>query len=366
MTYELHTPDIPENEARRIGQVLVNSFKRKQFRKCMVGACRRSRAVQGHLVSRSWLNEIATSDEVYVFAPYGPLSPFNAASDNDVLAREHVNNALTRYFTCEEHEKLFFPIDGFEPDFSKLENVHLVFYKALLAQLWLENFMERAYRKVSRESPKDEFYQTMRRVHAESSHGLRRYKSKVERCLNPDRCKRCQGGPCRVIEYQMRSIRGESTIAASQCSAGPAVNFRIFSETERHAEFNAICGTTVVPTSQGHVFLYHYFLDEKHLIQRELDHIAAIQGPMLEAYISAILLSDCENIAVRPEFWEGLGERRQRAILDRFHNDLPDIGIGPQEMIDRWNYERMHQTGILPVPNPVQINLFRRTRLRTS
>lgn len=194
MTYELHMPDIPENEERRIGQILTNMLKRKKFQKCMAEGKHSRKVAQGHLIPRSWLRAIGTSDEVYVFAPYSPFAAFTVGAERDVPTREHINKALTRYFTCEQHEKLFFPIDGFDPDLSNLRNVHLVLYRALLAQLWLEEFTLRAFRRVSTESPKNELYQAMNRVHAENVHGLRNYKKKVEGCLNPDRCRRCQGG----------------------------------------------------------------------------------------------------------------------------------------------------------------------------
>ena len=318
MTNELHIPELPENEAKRIGQLMIEMLKRKKFRKCSAVGIHSGIVVQGHLAPRPWLRAIAKSDEVYVFAPYSPNTAFISGDEIEMPVREHINNALTRYFTCEEHEKMFFPVDRFEPDLSNLKNIHLVLYRSILAQLWLEDLVRRAFRRVSEESPEDEMYAAMARVHAEHVLGLRHYKKEAERCLDPERCRRCRGGPCSVIGYQSRHIRGKPGIAASQFSSGARLNRRNYSEYERHLEMVASCGITVLPTTQGHTFLYHYFLEEQQLIQTELDHIATIHGRKLEAYISAILLSDCENIAISPLFWDDLSKRRQQAIRNRF------------------------------------------------
>ena len=359
--YALNVPELPENESRRLGQLLVDMLKRNSFQKCMASGIHSGKVVQGHLVPRTWLNAIAETREVFVFAPYSPDRGLITGDMPDIPIKEHVNNALTRYFTCTEHEKVFFPIDKHNPDLSDLKNIHLMLYRAILAQLWLEVFLQRAFKRLASESPENAVFQSMVQIQLVDIRGLRHYRSMTERCLEPNTCGRCQGGPCQVIGHHLETIEGESLIAACQFSSGSRFKLRTYNVPHPYVEKISNWGITVIPTSKGHTFIYHYFLSEQGPIQAEVEYISTLKGKKLETYISAKLLSDCENIAVSSSFWEGLDQRRQQAIRDRFENDLPDVGIGSSDMIERWKQDRMYQTGIVSVPNPNQINLFRAT-----
>ena len=269
---------------------------------------------------------------------------------------------MTRYFTCEEREKMFFPIDGFDPDLEGLKNIHLVLYKAILAQMWLEDSLLKGYRRLTKESPQDELFQVFAHVNAEHLQGLRYYQRETEKCLDPEQCKRCQGGPCKTIGYEKLYVEGKPSIALSQFSDGTRERARMHTKYESYVQPIANCGITVLPTKRGHTALLHYFSQGKHIIQSELDHILALQGKKQEAYISAMVLSSCEDIAVRPSFWEGLGRKRQDAMRKRFQEDTPDTGVGTWEMMEKWASERLRPDTILQVPNPTQINLFRETK----
>ena len=360
MVFQLHIPELTENEHRRLGQLHIEMLKRKKFKKCMVGKGCRGKIVQGHVVPHAWLKQIATADEVYVFSPYSP--PKELVDWEDVYeppVKNHANNALTRYFTCEEHEKLFFSIDKFDPDLSSLKNIHLVLYKSILAQIWLESFLLKCHRRLAEESPTDELYRALAQANAEHLQGLRYYKRETEKCLYPRRCKRCRGGPCKTIGHKKHRVQGKLGIASSAFSDGTRERRRIHPDYGRVFQPIANCGITVLPTERGHTTLIHYFKKESHIIQTELDHIAGLDGRKLEAYISAMVLSSCEDIAINPSFWEGLGRRRQEAIRKRFQEDMPDIGVGTSEMMDKWADELVKQDTIIRIPNPNQINLFR-------
>lgn len=362
MVHQLHIPELPKPESKRILALFTNNMKRNRFKKCMIGLNCEGKVIQGHLVSRSWLGKIAESNEVYVFTPYSPPNIFAYGDKRDSFGKDHINNALTRYFTCKKHEEMFFPIDPFDCDVSALHNNHLVLHKSILAQMWIERLMLRCFQRLSTESPENEIFQKMSMAHSENLEGLRRCKKMTEKCLDPDKCNRCQGGPCEIIGCRIYHLQGKSTIAASQFSSGAELIIRRLNEYEHHIQPLARCAITVIPTNTGHTFLWHYFLEEKHMIQRELDHVDALKERELEAYISAMLLSDCENIAISPRFWHEIEDVRQNAIRDRFNNDLPDIGIGTKEMIEKWNSKRLNHTGLMDIPNPKQINLFNSKR----
>ena len=219
------------------------------------------------------------------------------------------------------------------------------------------------HKRLIKESPEDELFQAYAQMNAVHLRGLVYYRAETEKCLEPVDCRRCKGGPCKTIGCVKLRIPGNPTVASSQFSNGERTMVRGHTAFETHINPVANCGITVVPIKTGHTVLFHYFKGEGQIIESELDHLARLKGKRLEAYISALVLSGCEEIAIKPSFWDGLGKRRQDAMRTRFQVDMPDIGVGTQEMIEKWTAERIRSDKILRIPNPKQINLFRATKL---
>ena len=86
--------------------------------------------------------------------------------------------AATGRFTCEEHEKLFGPIDSISTNLRCLRNLNLMAYKAILAGLWQKQLLHQAWVAVLDEVPGDEPFELDVRDSKQRIIGLEHYKRK--------------------------------------------------------------------------------------------------------------------------------------------------------------------------------------------
>ena len=354
----LFRPNLPENEKRRHIQEIIDRSKRRNYKKCLVEGEHDGKIVKGHLIPKSWFGKIAKDDHVYVFATHSANlnDLYSDYWDVGVPKLEHINNALVRYFTCEKHEKDFFTVDSTEPDCSAPKVLNLMAYKALIGQFWLENLMWHAYRELSAGSPSDEVFRLQKRLFLQNVIGLRHYKKQIERCLDPDSCRRCKGRSCKLVAHEVITLRGEPSVAVSGFSSGVRSVVR---PLEREVGHIANWGMTVLPNDKGHVVIFHYFPDERDLIGDDFEIISRLQGRKRESAISQGILQYFENIAISPDMWEQIGKRR-KSIQKMFGETMPDVGFGSSEQIRKWEDRRLGPK--VPIPNPNQINLFRKTK----
>lgn len=356
MVRELYRPELPDNEKNRILQLHVEFSKIKRYKKCLVGVDDNhgGPVVRGHLIPRSWLQRISSADHVMVIVSQ-PVNLRNISSTAPFI-EIHINNALVRHFTCLEHEKIFYPTDNVDADLTDLGNLNLMAYKAVMGQQWLEKLLAQAFRNISSESPMDEVFRLQARLHTQNSIGLKYYKRQIERCLNPQNCRRCMGGPCKTVGHRVMHVKGEPTLAVSQFTSGSRSRWR---PIERQIEHIANWGITVLPTAKGHTAVLHYFLEEESVVQADFGHIHRLQGRKRESAISELIIKSCENVALSPAWWEQIGSRRN-AIEAMFTGNMPDIGFGSFEQIMKWESDRFEPNR--SIVNPNQINLFRQTR----
>ena len=356
----LSRPSLPENEKRRYIQDLLEKSKRRNYKECLV-SCKAAQSehvkkiVKGHLVPRSWLEKISTDDHVYVFATHSVNLYHEQGSE--IPKYEHINNALVRYFTCKDHEEFFFCADNAVADLSDLKIPNRMAYKAIIGQLWLERLLQRGYREISASSPQDEVLKRQVHLHSQNVIGLSYYKKEIERCLSPEQCGRCRGRSCRVVGHKVIRMRGEPTVSVSQFCQGSRTRIRY---AERQVENIANWGVTVLPNDKGHVAIFHYFLEEEDIVGPTFEYISGLNGRKREAAVSELILKSFENIAISPNMWDHIGKRKE-AIRSAFYDNMPDIGFGSEEQLLKWEKERLHPARFERVPNPNQINLFRRT-----
>lgn len=353
MIRRLHTPELPENERKRIVQRAVDLTKRKAYKECLVqGECK-GPIVGGHLIPRAWLKSISNEDEnVRAFAKL-PLNMFGAGHEQDhspVL--DHINNVFVGSFTCSRHEKIFNSIDDPDPDLTAYRNLNLMVYKPILASLWRHKLLLQMAQDNLAEVPQSELFQFEVRLQQERINGLRYYKRQVERCLSPQTCHNCKDGKCKVIGHKIFHIPGEPALAVSDFSDGIM--------RRENPRFNAKWlitnwGMTVLPLSKGHKVIFHHFTDEERIREPVGQLLSRLQGKKLQGQISYWILKSFENLAINPERWERFGKRRL-AILDVFQNEIPDVGYGTMEKMLKWERDRFKPD--LSAPNPNQLNLF--------
>ena len=342
---KLYQPDLPENQKRHIRQVLTDKTKIDRYKECLAAGEHKGAIVEGHLIPRSWLRKIDLDGKVIAFMTL-PI----ALTQIPQLVGIWVFN--TGSFTCKEHENLFRPVDDPGVDLSDLRNLNLSVYKAIIATLWRQKLIFRAYESMLAETPDDEVFQAYLNMYRQQAIGLEHYKREVERCLNPQNCRWCNGRECKIVAHKVLHIRGEPILAVSDFTSGIRTKVN---PMRRTVDYIANWGLTVLPTEKGHTVALHYFREERDIVEPTVEQLSRLQGRQLQAMVSCLILDSLENIAISPAAWLKFGKRRQ-AMVDRFRSEIPDIGFGSAERIAKWERDRFdpHPTP----PNRHQLNLF--------
>ena len=99
----------------------------------------------------------------------------------------------------------------------------------------------------------------------------------------------------------------------------------------------------------------HHFTDEEYIITPLGQILSHLQGKKLQGQISYWILKSFEDLAISPGRWDQFGKRRS-AMLDVFLNEMPDVGFGTMEQIQKWEEDRFKPD--LPARNYNELNLF--------
>ena len=338
MIRQLHTPDLAEQERRRISQVAVDVTKRKAYQECLVNGACEGPIVGGHLIPRAWLKRICDdNDKVRVFAEL-PINVFRADRRPDSLpVLNHINNAFVGSFTCRRHEQIFFPIDNPDLDITNQGNLNLMLYKSLLGTLWGEKLLLQMAQACLAESPQDEMFKSQVWLQKQRFIGLTHYKLQVEGCLSPQTCDNCSDGRCRVIGHKVFQIPGDPALAASEFSDGIRTRVNPVTNSVQHS---MNWGMTVLPLSKGHAVILHHFIEEEDIISPLGQMLSHLPVRKLQGQISYWMLKSFEKLAISPARWGQFGRRRQ-AMLDVFLNQTPDVGFGTLDEIRKWEENRL-------------------------
>ena len=353
MIRRLYAPELPQNERNRIVQRAVNLTKRKAYKECLVSGECEGPIVGGHLIPKSWLKRVFDDQgNVMAFAQL-PLNVFKEDREEELFpVLDHINNVLVGSFTCSKHEKVFRPIDDPNPDLTDYKNLNLMVYKSILATLWRQKlFLQQAQDSLA-QAPQTELFESQAKLQHQRIYGLEYYKRQVEECLSPQTCHNCKDCQCKVIGHKIFDIRGNPALAVSGFCDGimTRINPR-FNSIERIVNW----GMTVLPLSKGHKVIFHHFTEEESFAEPVGQLLSHLQGKELQGRISYWILKSFENLAINPHRWKQFGERRL-AMLDVFHNEIPDVGFGTMGQIQRWDEDRFKPE--LPASNPNQLNLF--------
>ena len=248
---------------------------------------------------------------------------------------------------------MFGPTDNPEMDLSNSRILNLLVYKPIMASLWRHKLLLQQAEAQLAEVPNSEPFQMEVELLRQQVIGLEHYKQLTEGCLSPQNCLKCNGSKCKTIGHKVFHIPGIPALAVSDFSNGirTRINPRFGS-----IEYIMNWGITVVPQSKGHKVVFHHFIEEEELNIPVGQLLGHLQGKRLQGEISYWILKSFENIAINPARWEQYGRHRRQAILDVFSNELPDIGFGSMERIEKWERDRFRPPA--PGQNPHQINLF--------
>lgn len=358
--------DMPENQRKELLQIVTDKTKIDAYHECLVSVsdCE-GKVVRGHLIPMAWLRVIDEDNQVMAFAK-APVHTFRDEEEGEdfvlPVTKREIKQTLIGRFSCEKHEQIFFSVDRKEPDITDTTNLNLLLYRGIIAQMWGQRRLVRAWDALLNEVPNDKAVRVIVDTFRHNCTDLSHYKAQVERCLFPDKCATCNYGSkqCANIVHKTRELRGDPVLAVAQFSDGGRT--RILYDGEE--QITANCGITIIPTSSGHTVVEHYFAEEKPIWGKENSlwpNLQTKSGKELEETVSMLALDYCENIAMNPKHWDKFGKKRQRAIRERFTATI-DTPLGSIEKMQR-QAERQLPTELPKyVPNRRLLNLFRADR----
>ena len=290
----------------KIRETVRSAFLREtnpaKLKECQVADGCSKQAVQGHLIPRSYMKRLpGNSSEMCVFTRYRfgagrPPTSFPMAADRGV--------ATTAFFTCHEHEALFYDADKINHITvkPKQKTLNAMCYRNLIHQRWQEKLWAQASEIVDRRlgMPKQRAIARLMRADASRLLPLQRA---LESCLlNPD-CKDCAHDECRTMEHMVWAAEGPPVIAAAQ--------FRVGANNDR----DGLWGMTLIPAENCNALCLHF---PKKLGTKPLD--MAFDGTanvkkMHGRTITRAILSCCTNVVFSKESWEGLTNEERSAVV---------------------------------------------------
>ena len=352
---------IPNDQKPKLQRLAKLTAALSYRRGCLCPNCN-GPAIRAHALASFWMRAIETDEKVIEFYPSAwnylrsplrhtatprgrrpiPLDP--KPSDTEKAQRYR--------FLCREHDVCFNNVDNLTEtrDYS-LRNLNWAVYRSVLAQEWRVESRKSAltksgiiYRSLHYGSRTDDLRISIHSQLNDSLKGLGYYKRKLEQCLEPQNCTKCNGIQCSFVTHTVLRLKGKPKLAASTFSLG----------LRDHENW----GLTVVPLADGtgHDVIWHHFGEHQKIMEKRISLQGLAQGKKREELVSQCILRFSDALVVSPEWWDGIGDRRRAAIVEMISAET-GIAIGTPE----WVLSRLNRanTPILDLPKPRQINLFR-------
>ena len=330
-------------------------LRKSAFNRCLVTKDCNERPIRAHSVSRSVLMDIQANG--HVISPGTKLSTSRSRYPEPALRFLHrgIRQASTGNFACQLHDGIFTPIDDEAMDFGDRKILNLLFYRAVIRELWQLLRVQRAVMWLE---------ERMRLPGPQSAHPENRQKAlddlaaRLRLLIDTDN----PNNHAVQIEHIVRRFKTDQPVVAASCAGGGSelafdrVTGRELSQNELHSitrrEPNTCWGLTVVPRRYEHVVVASWIKGS--LATHYFRHLTEVSGRELQAAVSGDLIYFCENWFLHPTVWKSYGEKKQQAILKAYDN-LMELQRGEYKWFDRVNKSWY---SYLRIPNRHQLNLF--------
>ena len=265
----------------------------------------------------------------------------------------------TGYFTCKEHEKIFWEIERQGPDFNNERHLLMLAYKAALHTTWNLSLLKNAHESMIREMTNHSTpHHYLAVAFGETLETMLKYKNAVENCLQPETRGIRNNSIGTSIEHRVKFVKSTPVIAVSQWLCSPKERF--VRETDADYLISPIVnrGMTVQPVEGGHMVTSHYLSEEAELVREFTKSIFNASGNPLKRNLSAYLLKHYQYIAISPSTWDQFTPKKRSAIKQYWLDTFPTPDIGLMGVTDYKTHHDHEQRMKLPPPNPNEINLF--------
>ena len=313
--------NMPENEQKRISQIIVDKTKRSALQECLVPGKHSSKLVEGHNIQDAIMRKLTESSDVMSFAVY-PIH-----SQRKFPEKTPISHATTGYFTCHEHEKMFVDVENQPPDFNNKEHCLLLAYKALLKVTWENMILRIAWEATEAEDQDSDMPNFMVRQFREMEDGVRYYKHIAEVMLSISEHPSPYDSTPDILDHLIFNVPSNSpTVAASCWSNG--LSWKMIPTPSGPPIIQRIpqWGCTVYPLEKQHIVVYHYPLLDKRPFVQHTRPLQKAEGTILQRKVSQDLLKHFEEIVISPEIWESFGDAKRNAIEEFFQATAGDQG----------------------------------------
>ena len=323
--------------------------------RCLVTEGCNARPIRAHSVPRAILADIQSDG--HVMRPSTKLIGSHTGFPQRTLQFRPVGirRASTGNFACELHDANFKAVDSETMDFHDSKVLDLLFYRAILLELWQLLRTQRAITWIE---------SRMRLPGPLPSHPVKRQIALFDAAarLRPYVVVETSDNRRPPTVHIVRRLKTERPIVAASCAGGGsdvAVDRATGGElslTEIRSltgrEPNASWGLTIIPRRHEHIVVASWLKGS--LAQDYVRHLVDTDGRELQAAVSAELIHFCENWFLHPAIWDAYGTKKQQAILKAYDN-LMDLQLGKYTWLARGTKPWYDYLGI---PNRHQLNLF--------
>ena len=338
----------PKSEQRRIVQILTEKTKRTALKQCMVPGLHKGKIVEAHDIQRAVMRKLASHSNVMAFAQMPMVEHMEFPDEVPI------SHAMTGYFTCEEHEKLFSPVEKQIPDFENDHHLLLLAYKALIRAMWEMKVQRAMFEAHEQADPKSDFPNYMARLCRGKESGIGYYKHLVEVMLGiADHPSPYDDEPDVIKHFIIRVPSKCPSIAASCWSDGLRWWWELVPNgavIEKIGQW----GCTVYPMEEEHVVVYHYPSADESIILKGTWQVRQAIGTVLQRRFSRDLLGRMEGIVMSSEVWRSFTDEKRSAIRDFFWATMPRMDIEIPDAprvtpVDEWHSKRLRLVNLFEV-----------------
>ena len=291
-------------------------LQKNAFNPCLATKDCNEHSIRAHSVSRAVLMDIQANG--HVISPGTKLLGSKSGYSQPAIRflRTGIRQASTGNFACQLHDGIFTPIDDEAMDFGDGKRLNLLFYRAVIRELWQLLRVQRAVMWLE---------ERMQLPGPQSGHPENRQKAlydlaaRLRLLIDTDN----SNNRAVQIEHIVRRFKTDQPVVAASCAGGGSelafdrVTGQELSQNELHSitrrEPNTCWGLTVVPRRYEHVVVASWIKDS--LATHYFRHLTEVNGRELQAAVSGELIYFCENWFLHPTVWESYGEEKQQAIL---------------------------------------------------
>ena len=303
-----------------------DSFKGSEPRRCMFdleGQCNND-PVEGHFIQKGLLKLIQDSQKrVILFYHLRAKNWEELGVEYPLNHPISPNQAATREFLCDEHEKFFWAMENPAPEWDNSEHKAKLAYRAFLINRYMKEWFIDLTSRPPYLSPVNESLKEQLLHAARLEATIRDYLNGTNR----DR-----------LRHTVARIPGRPIIAASGVIFHPLLGSVLHDSRDGSvipAPSSPIV-ITVLPTKKAQMAMFSYASDGVLNAKALLDALGYHDGFISTAKLSKKLLEEIELIQMSPRAWASLGKSRQefikRYVMYSFGTSETDLDISPSRV----------------------------------